>query len=232
VAELSGGAPSQEHSPGFPVPRFPSSNDLIYNELAPDAPRCALQPHLSQEGAGMPQRTQDDLQTKGTSALYTDFAAAILGYLCTLVANIQDAEDLLLEVFMAAFNSDLLLQLPAQRQLAWLRRVARNKAADRYRHVTRLTLVSLEHASEAADEDVTPQQLAERRQAYQRLTQLIGQLPPIQQELLRLRYWQDLRLTQIAEQWAKPEGSVRKLLSRTLRTLRTHYEQSERGDTL
>jgi RNA polymerase sigma-70 factor (ECF subfamily) len=148
-----------------------------------------------------------------------------------MVSDKQDAEDLLLEVFMAAFHSDLLLRLPAKQQLAWLRRVARNKAVDRYRHMTRLTMVPLDQATEMAAEEFTPQQLAERRQAYERLSHVIGKLPSIQQELVRLRYGHDLRLTEIAERFGKPEGTVRKLLSRTLRRLRTLYEQSEeRGD--
>jgi RNA polymerase sigma-70 factor (ECF subfamily) len=179
--------------------------------------------------------TQDDPQSSQWSALYTDFAATILVYLCEMVSNRQDAEDLLLEVFLAAFTSDLLLQLPARQQLAWLRRVAHNKAIDRYRHAARLTLVPMDQARETADEHLTPHQLLERRQAYERLAHVIGQLPPIQQELLQLRYGHDLRLTHIAQQLGKPEGTVRKLLSRTLRRVRTLYEQSEsdgeeRGD--
>ncbi len=174
--------------------------------------------------------TQDDLQSRKKSALYTEFAPTILLYLCEMAPNQQDAEDLLLEVFLAAFDSDILLTLPARRQLAWLRRVARNKAIDRYRHVSHLAFVPLELASETADEELTPQQLVERRQAYERLSHVIGQLPPIQQELLRLRYGHDLRLTQIAERFGKSEGTVRKLLSRTLRQLRRLYEQSERGE--
>ncbi len=174
--------------------------------------------------------TQDDLQSAKKSALYSDFAQTILVYLCEMVSNTQDAEDLLLEVFLAAFNSDLLLNLPSRQQLAWLRRVARNKAIDRYRHITRLALVPLDQARETADEELTPQQLVERRQAYERLSHVIGQLPPIQQELLRLRYGHDLRLTQIAERFGKPEGTVRKLLSRTLRRIRQLYEQDEGGE--
>jgi RNA polymerase sigma factor (sigma-70 family) len=174
--------------------------------------------------------TQDDPQSRKTSDLYADFAATILVYLCEMVSNRQDAEDLLLEVFVAAFTSDLLLQLPASQQLAWLRRVARNKAVDHYRHAAHLMLVPMDQATETADEHLTPHQLAERRQAYERLAHVIGQLPPIQQELLRLRYGHGLRLTHIAQHLGKPEGTVRKLLSRTLRTLRTLYEQSERGD--
>lgn len=173
---------------------------------------------------------EDDVQNDRKSALYDRFAAIILAYLCQMVSNRQDAEDLLLEVFMAAFNNETLFGLPAGRQLAWLRRVARNKVVDRYRHAARLTMLPLDQARETEDEGLTPQQHAEQRQAYERLSQALAQLSPIQQELIRLRYGRDLRLTQIAEMFEKPAGTVRKLLSRTLHQLRQLYEQSERGE--
>lgn len=173
---------------------------------------------------------EDDVQNERKSALYDRFAATILAYLCQMVSNRQDAEDLLLEVFMAAFNNEMIFGLPAGRQLAWLRHVARNKAVDRYRHTARLTLLPLEQAGETEDEGLTPQQHAEQAQSYERLSQAFGQLSPIQQELIRLRYGRDLRLTQIAEIFEKPAGTVRKLLSRTLHQLRQLYEQSERGE--
>lgn len=172
---------------------------------------------------------ESDVQNERKSALYDRFAATILTYLCQMVANRQDAEDLLLEVFMAAFNNEMLLRLPAERQQAWLRHVARNKAIDRYRHTARLTMLPLEQASETEDEGLTPQQHAEQRQTYECLSQAFGQLSPMQQELIRLRYGRDLRLTQIAEMFEKPAGTVRKLLSRTLHQLRQLYEQSEKG---
>jgi RNA polymerase sigma factor (sigma-70 family) len=90
-------------------------------------------------------------------------------------------------------------------------------------------MLPLEQARETEDEGLTPEQHAERRETYERLSQAFGQLSPIQQELIRLRYCRDLRLTQIAEMFEKPEGTVRKLLSRTLHQLRQLYEQRERG---
>jgi len=172
----------------------------------------------------------DEVQKGVKGTLYDRFAATILAYLCQLVSNRQDAEDLLLEVFMAAFNNEMLSGLTARRQLAWLRRVARNKAVDRYRHTARLTMLPLEQVRGTEDEGLTPQQYAERRQTYESLSQAFEQLSPIQQELIRLRYGRDLRLTQIAEMFEKPEGTVRKLLSRTLHQLRQLYEQKERGE--
>jgi hypothetical protein len=55
----------------------------------------------------MHRLTQDNLQSGNKSALHTDFASTILVYLCEMAPDKQDAEDLLLEVFMLNFH-DLL----------------------------------------------------------------------------------------------------------------------------
>ncbi len=162
--------------------------------------------------------------------LYERFAEALLAWLCQQVAHRQDAEDLLLEVFLAALQNPALASLPAERQLAWLRRVARNKVVDHYRHSALLTFLPLEHAPPPEDQRLTPEHEAEAQETRAWLAQVIKRLPPEQQELLRLRYAQELRLTQIASVMEKPEGTVRKMLSRTLRRLRTLYEQEERRE--
>jgi RNA polymerase sigma factor (sigma-70 family) len=172
----------------------------------------------------------DEVQDEEKSTLYDRFAATILAYLCQLVSNRQDAEDLLLEVFLAALKNDQLSALPSGRQLAWLRRVSWNKAVDRYRHTALLTMLPLEQVIETEDEGLTLEQRVERRETYEQLSQAFALLSPLQQELIRLRYGHDLRLIQIAQVFGKPEGTVRKLLSRTLHRLRQLYEQKERGE--
>lgn len=49
------------------------------------------------------------------------------------------------------------------------------------------------------------------------------------QELLRLRYCDGLRFYEIATMLEKPEGTVRKLMVRTLRQLRHIYDRLEGG---
>jgi len=177
----------------------------------------------------MHQLDTDEVQNDGKSTLYERFAETILAYVCQQVSNRQDAEDLLLEVFLAALQNPLLTRLPVARQLAWLRRVARNKVIDHYRHTALFTLQPLEQAQDTEDESLTPEQRAEEQEQHTSLLQAIEQLPPDQRELVRLRYVQELPLTQIAELMEKSEGTVRKMLSRTLRRLRTLYEQHQRG---
>ena len=162
--------------------------------------------------------------------LFERFAETLLASLCQQVAHRQDAEDLLLEVFLAALQNPALSGLPAERQLAWLRRVARNKVIDHYRHTALLTMLPLEETPPPADQRLTPERQAEEQETRLWLAQAIKRLPPEQRELLRLRYAQELRLTQIATLLERPEGTVRKMLSRILRRLRTLYEQDERRD--
>lgn len=171
------------------------------------------------------EKVSDDAK----NALYLRFASTIFAYLSQRVANLQDAEDLLLEVFIAAFKYEVLVDLPVERQLAWLRQVARNKVVDRYRHTTLLAFIPLEQAAEMEGHQGTPEQSAERHEHYMHLYQALQQLPPDQQELIHLRYGNGLRFAEIAAILARPEGTLRKTLVRALRQLRKRYDQLERG---
>lgn len=177
----------------------------------------------------MQKLNAEGAQDNPGNILYLRFASTIFTYLSQHAANLQDAEDLLLEVFIAAFKYEILADLPAERQLAWLYRVARNKVIDRYRHTSLHVMLPLELATEMEDNQLTPEQSVERQENYMRLYQALRQLSPAQQELIQLRYGNNMRFAEIADILAKPEGTLRKSLVRTLRQLRIHYDQVEKG---
>ena len=176
----------------------------------------------------MQQLNTDQNSVEGT--LYDRFAVTIFQYLCQQVSTKQDAEDLLLEVFLAALQDEALSSLPQRRQLAWLRRVARNKVVDHYRHIALLNLLPIERTLEMEDAALTPEQYTEQQENYERLYQSIAHLTALQRELIGLRYRNGLRFADIAVVLGKPEGTVRQLFVRTLRQLRTIYDQLERGE--
>jgi RNA polymerase sigma factor (sigma-70 family) len=177
----------------------------------------------------MRQLNADEARNSVDIALYDRYASTMLAYLYRQVASQQDAEDLLLEVFIAALSSDTFSSFTDEQQLAWLRRVARNKVIDRYRHTAILTMQPLEEVLEMEDGEPTPEQHALKLEQYEHLYQSLEQLSPLQQELIRLRYGNGLRIVEIASIFDRPEGTMRKLLARTLRQLRTLYERQERG---
>lgn len=170
-----------------------------------------------------------DTEKSSWNALYKRFSPVVFAYLMQQVSNQQDVEELLLEVFLSTLKETMLEEWPEDRQLAWLRTVARNKVIDYYRHQKLMNWLPLMQASELVDERMTPEERVEQKEAYKQLSQALNRLSPDQQKLIWLRYGQELRLVEIARILERPEGAVRKMLTRTLRRLRTSYEQLERG---
>src|SRR5215831_2090339 len=83
------------------------------------------------------QPGQARLDGPAAAALYERYATTVFTYLRRRVPTPEEAEDLLLEVFLAAFEYHRLLTFPEAEQSAWLRQVTRNKLADYYRQVNR-----------------------------------------------------------------------------------------------
>jgi RNA polymerase sigma factor (sigma-70 family) len=173
----------------------------------------------------MPQLDEGVVPDGIDITFYDHYAPLIFTYLYRQVSSQQDAEDLLLEVFLAAFQHKPFRTFDSERQIAWLKRVARNKVIDRYRHQARLTMLPLEMALETLDEALTPEQHVLRQEAYEQLYRSLKQLSSIQQQIIHLRFGYRLRMAEIAEILDKPESTVRSILSRTLRYLRAIYEQ-------
>jgi RNA polymerase sigma-70 factor, ECF subfamily len=163
-----------------------------------------------------------------TAMLFQRYAAPIFTALRRRVPSREDAEDLLLEVFLAAFEQEhYLLTLAEGARLAWLRRVAHYKLVDYYRRSNRRPAVPLGALEEALEEDerLGPEQVALQREEERRVAEVLPRLPALQQEVVRLRFAGGLRCAQIADVLGKREGAVRMALSRALNLLRTLYEE-------
>ena len=161
--------------------------------------------------------------------LYRHHVYALLSFIRRNVSTREDAEDVLLEVFLATIEHDSLANLSDGEQLAWLRRVAYNKCADVYRLEQHQRIVSLESVTETLfeDEERAPEQVALRSEEHALLRAHLAHLPEQQQAALRLRFAEGLRCEEIARRLNKSEGAVRLLLSRTLNFLREIYEKQE-----
>jgi RNA polymerase sigma-70 factor (ECF subfamily) len=163
--------------------------------------------------------------------LYQRHAHTLLTFIRRYTPTREDAEDVLLEVFMAAFGQNALAHLRAGEQLAWLRRVARNKCVDLYRRKQSHLVVDLDSVIETLyeDEERDPEWLVLRSEEHDLLRQHLATLPPQQQTVIRLRFAHDLRCVEIARRLNKNESAVRMLLSRALNLLRGTYGQQTQG---
>ena len=167
--------------------------------------------------------------------LYRKYAPSMLIYVRMRVPSPEDAEDLVVEVFMAALEQAKFAELSEKAKQLWLWRVTRNKVIDTYRRAKTRQNVILDHVAEGLFEDemFSPEYSALRQEDYVDLYAHLQSLPRLQQQILRMRFGQDLSCREIATRLGKQENVVRVTLSRSLNLLRKIYrrrrEEQERG---
>jgi RNA polymerase sigma-70 factor (ECF subfamily) len=150
-----------------------------------------------------------------------------------LLSHREEAEDILIEVFLAAHKYQGLWRLNEQQQFAWLVAVARNKVADWYRTMSARPASSLEQLlldSQVREEETSsPEAVALKQEEYALLRNQISRLPEFQQEVLRLRFILEMRHAEIARVLGTTIGSVQTALWRSLRSLRKLYQLDSQG---
>ena len=159
--------------------------------------------------------------------LYRKYAPGMLTYVRMRVPSPEDAEDLVVEVFLAALESAKFAVLSEKAKQSWLWRVTRNKVIDAYRRAKTRQNVTLEHVAQGLFEDEmsSPEYAALRQEDYMDLYAHLQSLPPLQQQILRMRFGQDLSCSEIATALGKQENAVRVTLSRSLNLLRKIYQR-------
>lgn len=157
--------------------------------------------------------------------LYCQHARVVLRYISRYIFSRDDADDLLVEVFLAALENTTLHTLSSGEQLAWLLRVARNKVIDYQRRAVRRSTLTLEEALDSPfDADYfTPEQAIVEQEEVAVLRARLASLPEAQQQVLRLRFGHGLRTKEIANRLNKSDGAIRSLLLRSLNLLRSLY---------
>jgi RNA polymerase sigma factor (sigma-70 family) len=167
--------------------------------------------------------------------LYRKYAPGLLTYVRMRITSEEDAEDLVVEVFVAALENAKFAVLSEKAKQLWLWRVTRNKVIDSYRRAKTRQNVTLEHVAQGLFEDEmsSPEYAALRQEDYMDLYAHLQSLPPLQQQILRMRFGQDLSCSEIAITLGKQENMVRVTLSRSLNLLRKIYlrrrEEQESG---
>lgn len=170
---------------------------------------------------------QSDLQDTLVGRLYQRYWLVLFTAIVQSVSSREDAEDILLDVFLAALEQTALASMSEQHQEAWLRRVAYNKCMDFHRRAIRRSALPLEGNTELMHDEkhIAPEWAALRQEELAQLRTHFASLSSVQQELLRLRFADELSCGQIAVCMHKSEGAIRTMLSRTLNFLRGIYTQ-------
>ena len=152
--------------------------------------------------------------------LYERYVAQIYSYIYYRVGNVQDAEDVTARTFYQAMTH---LHRYTSRGIpfsAWLFRIAHNLVANWHRDSSRRQTFSLDIIVDTPDTTASLTERAEDRDEAQRLWGVVRRLPPERQQLLVLKFVDELSTEQIAVIMGRSEGAVKALLHRTLVALR------------
>src|SRR6266700_6481868 len=117
------------------------------------------------------QRMQSILDGSPLAQLYEQNALIIFTYIQRRISVREDAEDILLEVFLAALENEELADLNAEKQKAWVLRVAHNKVIDHLRYYQRRDLVPLDDVTETlySHDEKAPDMLLLEQEEYAQL---------------------------------------------------------------
>jgi len=165
------------------------------------------------------------------AALFERYGHVIFVYIRKHTLTREDAEDIASEVFTAALIQNNLHNLCPEDQLAWLKKVTRNKLIDNYRRLNRHVTVNIDLFAEILYDNAEPEQILAQNEVHNQLHSHIQQLPSLQQQLLYLRYVHNLRCSEIGVLLNKSEAAISQLLTRTRTVLRTAYRRQEQKES-
>jgi RNA polymerase sigma factor (sigma-70 family) len=144
-------------------------------------------------------------------ALVARYQARLLAFCRHMLGSREDAEDVLQEVFAAAFNAMIADERPLNVR-PWLYRIARNRSLNHLRRVQAIGVDSMDvHLSENG---ASTADKVHRREEFRLLVQDVQGLPETQRTALLLREIDALSYDQIAEAMETTVPSVKSLLVR------------------
>lgn len=153
--------------------------------------------------------------------LYELFFDKIFKFIFFRVNNKENAEDLTEEVFIKAWTK--ISDVSEQSFSGWLYQIAKNKVIDHYRQ--KKTTVNIEDIANILETDYDLPGQTNALFDSKLLIELIRELPPEQQIIIKLKFLEDLDNAEIAELISKSEGSIRVTQHRAISRLQELYKK-------
>ena len=156
--------------------------------------------------------------------LYERYAERIFNYVYYRTGNQHDAEDLTARVFQRAMNHIRNYTDRGVPFSAWLYRIAHNLVANWHRDRSRKQEIPIDDMPVLPTRGDHPERNLVRSQEQDALLRMIRKLPPERQNLLILKFVEDMSNAEIGKIMGRSEGAVKSLYHRTMLALRDQLE--------
>lgn len=185
--------------------------------MNPSVPAAALLPAVAQGNVS------------AFEELYDRYASTIYGLLLRILANADDAQEVLQETFVKAWTSAKMFDAVRGSEIAWLISIARSRGIDRLRsRRTRLeredeagrelTIVAGNDSGTVADAVIQAEESTAVRGA-------LAELPPPQRIALELAYFEGLSQSEIAERLNQPLGTIKTRMQLGMKKMRERLQE-------
>lgn len=161
------------------------------------------------------------------SYLYEKNVTRIYNYIYFRIGSATDAEDITSRVFYRAFGHIGNYVEKGVPFSAWLYRIAHNLIANWHRDNMRRKEVPLEDHLDLPHRSEQPEKMLEKNQEMALLLKAIRRLTSDRQQLILLKYLEDLSNADIALIMGRSEGAIKSLYHRALISLREEMKKIE-----
>ena len=156
--------------------------------------------------------------------LYERYVERIFNYVYYRTGNPHDAEDLTARVFQRAMNHIRNYTDRGVPFSAWLYRIAHNLVANWHRDRSRKQEIPIDDLPILPTKGDHPEKNLVHSQEQESLLKMIRKLPPERQNLLILKFVENMSNAEIGKIMGRSEGAVKSLYHRTLLALRDQLE--------
>jgi RNA polymerase sigma-70 factor, ECF subfamily len=161
--------------------------------------------------------------------LYQRYLPSVWQQAYALISDVHAAEDVTSETMLALLEGIDRLESDAPKIAGWLRSVVKCKAADHHRRVfrSRDKLPLAAGPIDSASGESNPAGPLESEETRYQVLQVLDGLPERQRTILEWKYFDALRVREIAERLGQTEKAVETILYRARREFRRLFELEE-----
>jgi RNA polymerase sigma-70 factor (ECF subfamily) len=154
------------------------------------------------------------------AALYNATSAKLYGIVLRILRRRDVADEVLQEVYVQIWERAASYDQAKGSPVAWMAAIARNRALDEVRRKRPLSIEDAPEVEDIAIDDVHPLDRIERSEELQRLRQCLDRLDSDRREVVLLAYREGLSREALGQRLARPAGTIKSWLRRSLLQLR------------
>lgn len=153
--------------------------------------------------------------------IYDQYIDKIYRFIYLKVSSQETAEDITSKVFLKGWESYFAQGGNVSNIAGFLYKIARNAVIDHYRDKGRTNVVSVDHLAELADHKSNIHERAVINEEVEKVKLALQNIKKDYQDMIIMHYLEDMPIQEISEVMERPPGTVRVMLHRGIKALKT-----------